>query len=45
MEPPFEKLDDAIDVIVGYACGNNQNLTYKQVALSPTGHDGSFSDF
>ncbi len=45
MEPPFEKLDGAIDVIVGYACGYNQNPTYKQVASSPTGHAGSFSDF
>ena len=45
MEPPFAKLDAAIDVIVGYTCGNKRNLTYKQVASSSTGHAGSFSDF
>jgi peptide methionine sulfoxide reductase msrA/msrB len=38
MEPPFEKLSGVIDVVSGYAGGEEVNPTYKQVSGQETGH-------
>ena len=38
MEPPFEKLDGVSDVSSGFAGGESENPTYKQVTYGKTGH-------
>lgn len=38
MEPPFEKLDGVLDVVVGYTGGNKKNPTYEEVLTGSTGH-------
>ena len=41
MEPPFEKRDGVKEVVSGYAGGEEQNPTYKQVASGQTSHTES----
>ncbi len=38
MEPPFDGLDGVIKTISGYAGGDVENPTYKQVSAGGTGH-------
>ncbi len=38
MEPPFEKLDDVVEVTSGYTGGSKQNPTYEEVSSGATGH-------
>ncbi len=38
MEPPFDKLDGVHSTVSGYAGGNLENPTYKQVSAGGTGH-------
>ena len=38
MEPPFEKLNGVTDVIAGYAGGEREEPTYKEVSSGATGH-------
>lgn len=38
MEPPFDGLDGVIKTISGYAGGDVENPTYKQVSAGSTGH-------
>jgi len=38
MEPPFENLDGAYEVIAGYTGGDTKNPTYAEVSSGKTGH-------
>lgn len=38
MEPPFDGLDGVIKTVSGYAGGDVENPTYKQVSAGGTGH-------
>lgn len=38
MEPPFENLDGVIEVVPGYAGGQEENPTYEEVSAGETGH-------
>ncbi len=38
MEPPFDKLDGVIEVVSGYAGGEEENPTYEDVSSGATGY-------